>query len=213
MCRALARHAARLAALLLAACDLGSGSDATLLSPSPRSPQFEVPGGIVNAAGGNLRLRRVDLSIDTKLGTLEIGAVYNSKTRSWRWSFGPRYADDTFVDPGGAVHADLARFGVANGDAIPGTAWIKLDARRIQSLGGLVHEFDPDGRLACLRWTSDPYPRLDHRAQAIAGAPRTTEIRQCGAPGACATVASLTYDAGGRVVRIADRAGRVAEFD
>src|SRR5262245_43822182 len=98
MCRALAPHAARLAALFLAAGDLGSGSDSTLLSPSPGLPRFqepaalEVPGGIVNAAGGNLLLRRVDLSIDTKLGTLEIGAVYNSKTRSWRWSFGPRYA-------------------------------------------------------------------------------------------------------------------------
>ena len=54
MSRALARRTARLAALLLAACDLGKGSDTTLLSPSPGLPRFqepaalEVPGGTVN---------------------------------------------------------------------------------------------------------------------------------------------------------------------
>ncbi len=217
MIRVLVRRAARLALLLLAACDLGSGPGSTLISASPGLPRYQepaavpVPGGIVNAVGGNLLVRRVDLSIDTKLGTQEIGAVYNSKKRRWRWSWSMRYAGDAFVDATGAVHPNLL-WGIADGAVIPGSVWIKLDASRIQSLGGLVHEFDPDGRLAARRWASDSHPRLEHLAQVIAGAPRTTEIRQCGAPGACSTVASITYDAQGRVVAITDRAGRVADF-
>jgi RHS repeat-associated protein len=216
MPRDLARRAARLASLLLAGCDLGSASDPTLLAASPGLPRYQeagaiaVPGGTLNAAGGNLMIRRVDLSIDTKLGTQELAAVYNSKTRSWRWSFEMRWADDRLVDAQGAEHADLLRWGVGNGTVIPGSVWIKVDAWRIQSVGGLLHEFASDGRLAALRWQSGPHPRLEYLAQPIAGAPRTTEIRQCSAPGACSTVASLAYDAAGRVVAITDRAGRVA---
>ena len=35
----------------------------------------DVPGGSLNVAGGNLVVRRTDLSIDTRLGTEEIGAI------------------------------------------------------------------------------------------------------------------------------------------
>ena len=170
-------HLAALA--LLAAC--GGGSDSTpqaLLEASPGIPLYQeaalvaVPGGLVNAAGGNLLVRRIDLAIDTPLGTLELGATYNSKTRRWLFGFEASYDGMTFVDASGAVHANL--FWVANGAPIPGTAWIKRDATRIQSAGGLVHEFAADGRLAALRWASDAYPRLDHVAQPIAGSLRTT---------------------------------------
>ena len=208
----------RLAAVaLFAAC--GGGSDPApqaLLEASPGLPLYQevaavpVPGGVVNAAGGNLLVRRVDLAIDTRLGTWEIGAIYNSKTHRWLWSFETSYDGMAFVDPSGAVHANL--YWVADGALIPGTVWIKRDAARIQSAGGLVHEFAADGRLAAVRWASDAYPRLEHLAQEIAGRARTTEIRQCRAPGACSLVAQIAYDGAGRVVSILDRAGRLADF-
>jgi RHS repeat-associated protein len=205
-----------LATALLVACDLGSGSYRSLASATPGLPRFQaataiaVPGGIVNAAGGNLLLRRVDLAIDTRLGALEIGAVYNSKTRRWLWSWELRYTPASFVDGSGAVY--LFPGDLPDGTRIPGAVWVKLDASRIGSVGGLVYEFASDGRLAALRWESGAFPRLEYLAQTIAGEPRTSEIRQCGAPGSCAPVASIDRDAEGRVVRVSDRAGRAAEF-
>jgi hypothetical protein len=85
MLRDLLRRSDPIAALLLAVCCAG-GSDSgprSLLAATPGSPRFQepglvsVPGGQLNAAGGNLLVRRVDLAIDTKLGSWEIGAVYN----------------------------------------------------------------------------------------------------------------------------------------
>lgn len=217
MLRDSSRRCDSIAALLVAVCC--TGSDAGPQSPlaaTPGASRFEepglvpVPGGWINAAGGNLLVRRVDLSLDTKLGAFEIGAAYNSKTRRWLWSFDVHYDGTTFVDPSGARHENL--WAVADGTLVPGSVWIKLDAARMRSVGGLVHEFDAHGRLAAVHWTSDPYPRLEHLTQEVAGAARTTEIRQCGAPGACAAVAHISYDAGGRVASIVDRAGRVADF-
>ena len=77
----------------LTGCSGGSspGGHGAALSPVPGLPAYQipaaipVPGGVVNAAGGNLLVRRVDLAIDTHLGTREIGATYNSATRRWRW--------------------------------------------------------------------------------------------------------------------------------
>jgi len=211
------RRSDPIAALLLAVCCVGSDSEPqSLLAATPGSSRFQepglvsVPGGLLNAAGGNLLVRRVDLAIDTKLGPWEIGAVYNSKTHRWLWSFDTRYDGTSFVDPSGALHEDL--WYVAAGALVPGSVWIKVDASRMQSVGGLVHDFDATGRLAAVHWASDPYPRLEHVAQPIAGTPRTTEIRQCGSPGACSAVAYLSYDATGRVTSIVDRAGRVADF-
>ncbi len=212
-----ARRSVPIAALLLASgCGGSDPTPRSLLAASPGSPRFEepgsvrVPGGTVNAAGGNLLVRHAALSIDTKLGTWEIGAVYNSKTRLWQWSFDTRYDGSTFVDPTGAVHEDL--WYLADGALVPGSVWIKVDGTRMRSAGGLVHEFDAAGRLAVVRWASGPYPRLEHVAQPVAGAPRTTEIRQCGAPGSCAIVVALAYDTDGRLVSLVDRAGRVADL-
>ena len=44
-----------------------------------------VPGGFVNASGGNLVLIRTDLTIDTPLGTQALTATYNSASGRWRW--------------------------------------------------------------------------------------------------------------------------------
>lgn len=69
-------------AISLVALTLWPGcGPARTLAPTPGVPQYQqgalvaVPGGFVNAAGGNLILERVDLSIDTVLGTREIRAV------------------------------------------------------------------------------------------------------------------------------------------
>ena len=61
-------------------------------TPTGRSPirlplMLDVPEGQVNLAGGNLLHRRVDLSIDTLFGSLDVGPVYNSATGQWQWPF------------------------------------------------------------------------------------------------------------------------------
>jgi RHS repeat-associated protein len=205
--------------VLLPACSPGGSGlsgGVLALTAEPGLPRYQrpaaipVPGGIVNAAGGNLLVPRLDLSIDTRLGTRAVGAVYNSKTRDWLWSFDVRYDGSVFVDSTGARY-DCTN--VTDGDLIPGSVWIKLDAWRLRSVGGLVHEFDAYGRLAAIRWASAAHPRLEYDSEPIAGAPRTTEVRQCRAPGACATVYTVAYDAEGRVAEITDRAGRRAEYD
>ncbi len=178
-------------------------------------PQYQeiaalrVPGGLVNAIGGNLLVRRVDLSIDTRLGTREIGAVYNSALGSWLWDFEMRYDGASFLDPTGAVHETGS---LAPGAAIPGTVWVVMDADSVRTKGGLVHHFDADGRLAAIHWRGTAYPRLAATSQTIAGAPRTKKIRQCTAAGSCSDVFDIGYDSAGRVVAITDRAGRAASF-
>lgn len=201
-------------------CDLGSKDSepsgaGQYLQGLPGLPRYErpgaieVPGGLVNLAGGNLLLRRLDLSIDTKLGSREIFGSYNSSVSRWRWSFQMSYAAGNFVTPDGARHF---AHDVPVGRRIAGGVWVRHDVDRIRSVGGLVHEFDADGRLAAIHWLSGAYPRLEYLATEIAGAPRTTEVRQCEAPGVCAPVYDVEYDAAGRVTAIEDRAGRRAEF-
>lgn len=184
------------------------------LDPIAGAPQYQamafvrVPGGHVNVTGGNFLLRRVDLSIDTRLGPYAVEAVYNSADGTWRWRFETSYDGRTFVDPSGARHDVL---GLAAGEAIPGTAWVVLDARTLRTKGGLVHEFTEDGRLARVRWASSPTPSLEFRSDP-AHPGRTGEIVQCRAPGVCATFFSLDYDAAGRLLRVVDRTGREARF-
>jgi RHS repeat-associated protein len=185
------------------------------LLPTPGLPRHQsaaaiaVPGGFVNAVGGNLLIPRVDLSIDTRLGTHEVGAVYNSQTRAWLWSFDIRYDGWQFLDPTGAVHAAN---GVGDGEPFPGTAWVRLGDREVQTAGGLVHEFAADGRLAAVRWASRTYPRLEYVTETAGGAPRLARVRQCRSSTACADVYTVDYDAHGFVASITDRAGRRAEF-
>ena len=61
------------------------------------------------ASGGNLFVKRNDLIVDTRLGSWSVGAVWNSATGEWLWSFDPSLkptpAEHTvrFVDPSGYV--------------------------------------------------------------------------------------------------------------
>jgi RHS repeat-associated protein len=170
---------------------------------------FSVPGGRVVVAGGNLVVERADLSLDTRLGTHVVGATYNSADGAWRWSFEPTWDGTTFVDPSGARHA-LAT--LADGAAVPGTTWVRVDERTMKTKGGLVHRFAANGRLRHVRWSSSAYPRLEMAAASVAGAQRIVRIDQCTESSSCALAFEITRDGAGRVVRITDRAGRRAEF-
>jgi len=168
-----------------------------------------VPGGYVDVAGGKLLVRRSDLVLDTRLGREELGAIYDSKSLRWRWSFESSYDGTTFVDESGASFAVAA---LANGAAIPGTYWVKLDATRIMTKGGLIHVYGAGGLLVERYWSSDPYPRIRHQNTTLAGALRTTAIEQCTSSSACSGLFTLSYDGAGRLVSVLDRAGRRAEF-
>jgi len=194
---------------------LGCPPKAQKLAPAAGLPQYQeravvaVPGAVVNPLGGNLLVRRTDLSIDTHLGTREIGAAYNSASEQWLWSFDIHYDGANFVDPTGASHDTSA---LAPGDAIPGTVWVVVDADTIKTKGGLAHEFGADSRLHAVHYTSSEYPRLSYASELIAGEPRTVAIDQCMAPGDCEAVFAISYRTDGRVASIGDRAGRVVEL-
>jgi RHS repeat-associated protein len=185
------------------------------LSPATGLPQYQeraavpVPGAVVNPLGGNLLVRRTGLSIDTHLGTREIGAAYNSASEQWLWSFDTSYDGASFVDPTGAFHDTSA---LTPGDAIPGTVWVVVDADTVKTKGGLAHEFAPDSRLSAVHYTSAEYPRLAYTAETVGGASRTIAIDQCMAPADCETVFAISYGADGEVASISDRAGRLAEI-
>lgn len=173
-------------------------------------PNFvAVPGGLVDVAGGKLVVQRTDLVLDTRLGREVLGAVYDSAAGAWRWSFESRYDGATFVDESGASFAVGA---LAAGAAIPGTWWVKLDATRMATKGGLVHEYGAGGLLAARYWASDPYPRIVLRAASVAGAQRIVAMDQCTAAAACSPLFAFARDGAGRLVAITDRAGRRAEF-
>ena len=70
----------------------GDGQPADGLPLFQRPMAVALPGrATVNMAGGNLMVDRVDLSIDTRLGTQVYRAVYNATGRGWTWSFDLRY--------------------------------------------------------------------------------------------------------------------------
>jgi len=203
------RGAARLGGLLGIAAALGASC-----SPQPAAPragssearafgQLAVPGGRVELAGGNLLLGRTDLVLDTRLGPLAIGQVWNGADGLWRSSFDLRYAGGVFVDASGARY----ELGSLPAGPIPGTSWTKLDATRLRTRGGLLHEFGPDGRLLRQRWSSQPYPSIEYRSSGGA----TTAIEQCVAPADCRPLFTLVYE-GGLLTSIRDRAGREARF-
>lgn len=170
----------------------------------------------VNAAGGNLMLRRRDLHIDTQLGPYALGAVYNAGSqagRGWQWSFELRYDGSEFVDDTGARH-DLALVG--DGRAVPGTHWRRVSAHVVATRGGLLYVFDPEhADLVEIRRRSAPLPRLvfvKEQVPALQGSVRRTDrIDQCTVQG-CELVYDLEYDAqpGGehRLLGVSDRAGR-----
>jgi len=173
-----------------------------------------VPGGVVNTAGGNLLVRRVDLSLETRVGPLAVGATWNSAAGAWRWSFETSYQADVFVDGSGAVHP---LGGVAFGEAVPGTTWVRVDAARMKTKGGLVHEFDASGALAALYWSSDPETRAELAwSEVQPGAWRVNTMEQCFEDAAAGTVCeplfAFAWDGDARLASVTDRAGRTALF-
>lgn len=168
-----------------------------------------VPGGAVNAAGGNFRFERRDLALDTRLGRLAIGAVYNS-SGGWTWSFDLSYRNGSFRDESGASYALGS---LANGAPVPGTRWVKLDATRLKTKGGLLYEFDAaTGRLSAMRYSSAPYPILRFAQSQLGASWRTTAIEQCESASACTSLVALEYDASARISLARDFSGRVASF-
>ena len=212
--RPMDRAIAALGIVLIAT--LGCPPTAAKLAPAAGLPEYQeravvpVPRAVVDPMGGNLLVRRTDLSIDTHLGTQEIGAAYNSASGEWFWSFEISYDGLRFVDPTGAAHDTSS---LAPGEAIPGTVWVVLDADTVKTKGGLAHEFGADSRLVAVHYSSAEYPRLVYVSQWVAGAPRTVAIDQCMAPGDCETVFAISYGAEGGVAAITDRAGRLVEVE
>ena len=171
---------------------------------------LDVPEGRVNLAGGNFLHRRVDLSIDTLFGSLEVGAVYNSATGQWQWPFEMTYDGQVFLDDTGALH-DVSL--LADGEAIPGTHWVKLDAQRVKTKGGRVHHFNAlSHRLLAITGVDGMRPALIFFAEAIAGEVRTTGLSQCREGSVCQRVYAVEYDEGGCVNALEDRAERRAVF-
>jgi len=154
-------------------------------------------------------VRRMEFSIDTLLGTREVGAVYNSANRSWIWSFQISYDGEIFIDETGAVH-DVRL--VEEGKVIPGTHWRKLDEERISTKGGLVHHFDPlSHRLNRINWGENEYPSLFFYGEWVAGIHRAVAVFQCTSE-VCFDVYTIAYDEQGCVSSLEDRTGRKTEI-
>jgi RHS repeat-associated protein len=176
-----------------------------------QDPLFvQVPGGRVNTGGGNFHTRRTDLSIDTRVGSYALAAVYNSASGGWRWAHEMTYQGTAFVDDTGA---SFNLSSVPNGTAIPGTHWVRLDADSIKTKGGLVHDFSASGKLAAIHWLGFDYPQLRFTTQVVGGGTeRVTAIDQCTAATTCSNVFTLAYTASAQLQTVTDRANRVASF-
>jgi RHS repeat-associated protein len=181
------------------------------LGPADGAPEYQlagliaVPGGAVNAAGGNLMIERLDMSIDTVLGTREIRAVYNAHSGDWLWSFQVTYDGSEFRDPTGARH-DLDA--IADGAAIPGTVYVKADADTIETKGGWAFHFDANGKLSYVGWKTADYPRLQYIRTGD-----LLEIEQCPGASSCLLFYSIALNPAGDPLSVTDaRTGRIAEF-
>ncbi|MEE2662563.1 MAG: RHS repeat-associated core domain-containing protein [Myxococcota bacterium] len=167
-------------------------------------------GVLVNTAGGNGRLHRTDWTIETRLGTYRLGAVYNSTSGSWHSSFEMTFDGTTFVDDSGAQH-DVSP--LLPGMAIPGTYWVYVGPASIKTKGGRLHEFGASGRLARTRWVSDAYPSIEYIESVVAGESRISSANECSTAGSCSTLFSAVRDpASGAVTSIIDRAGRTSAY-
>jgi len=166
---------------------------------------IRVPGGWVNAGGGNLLVRRSDLSIDTLLGTQEIAASYNGATGEWIWSFQMAYDGTQFMDASGFSLA-VDRYG--DGGAVAGTHWVRIDADTMQTKGGMTYEFDAEGRLASQHWATFDYPRVQY----VYGVGELT-IEQCTVEGVCAAFFALALQEDGKPAQVTDaRTGRACAY-
>jgi len=165
----------------------------------------------VHLEAGNLSLDRVDLSLDTRLGLLEHGVVYNSASGRWSWRHEMTYVGGIFTDVSGAEHDVSA---LVDGAAIPGTYWVKIDDTQVRTKGGRVHLFDATtGRLRSTRWADGPFPVLRYEVENVAGVLRTTRIDQCVDDTSCSEQFVFHHDAAGCLDEVIDRAGRVARYE
>ncbi|MFP6565622.1 MAG: RHS repeat-associated core domain-containing protein [Myxococcota bacterium] len=192
--------------LFVAACLFGD-----TLRPAPgrfawAEPLFEeFDGAHVNLANGNLFLERRDLELDTWLGPVAIGAVYNSANAQWRWNFAMEHDGKRFTDQSGALH-DLQH--VVVGTEIPGTHWLKHSEEAVRSRGGLVFQFS-GGTLDAVHWNQHDYPRLAYTWSKMGGARQLERIEQClDAEAACLPLFEMSWDADGRLLSVRDRAAR-----
>ena len=158
-------------------------------SPAPHSGVKEyqreafakVPGGVVNMNGGNLLIRWKAFVLPTGLQTPEIPeAFYNSA--SGEWLFGPfqmTYLDGIFTDFSGAVYDTTS---VTDGEAIPGSSWIKVNSSTIMTKGQYVHEFNPDGALARRLWLGQICPWIEYIPGFNGAGAATLDVKQhdCG---------------------------------
>lgn len=168
-----------------------------------------VPGGSVVLAGGNLVVRQVDLSIDTRLSTFELSRTYNSADSVWRWSFELRRTASVFVDSTGAEH-DLSNSSA--GTPVPGTRWVDAGPAAIETRGGLRYEFASSGELAIIRYKTHDFPRIVLDWSPGSPRPRLAAIRQCVAVSTCSSVMTFQSTTTGRPLSVTDRAGRVVEY-
>jgi RHS repeat-associated protein len=135
-----------------------------------------------------------------------VGASFNTADRVWLWSFDVTYDGRTFKDDTGARYRAE---GVSDGAALPGSRWVRVDARRIKTKGGIVHVFDGQGRLAFMHRSSSEFPRIRFARDA---AGRVVRISQEPRAGVDEFLFDVVRDVAGNVVTLRDRADRRAEF-
>ena len=160
----------------------------------------------MNTKGGNLLLSRLDLSLDTPLGSQEIRAVYNSTSGDWLWSFQMRYDGRRFVEPSGAVYDPFApESGVLTPNGtLPGTHWVRVDANTLKTKGGLAYHFDAQGALDYVSWATLDYPRITFTPQ---------RVSQCLLATTCTPLFDLSLNGNGDPLQVTDaRTGRTASF-
>ncbi len=170
-----------------------------------------VPGGRVNASGGNLFLARRDMSVGTRVHEWAVGSAWNSATGRWQWSFDLSLVEPRPGQP--AIFTDATGYaaflkGVEVGKRIPGTRWFAHSAKAVRSAGGLIHHFDNEGWLARVHWASRAYPSIEFVRADVAGKSRVTRIDQCTSASTCSALYAMSFDGQGRIASITDHTGR-----
>ena len=138
-------------------------------SPDPGFADYQrlgfihVPGGVFNAPGVNFMHERIDIEVDTAVWAQSVGAIFNSANDQWQWSYAVEFDGSIFIDASGMRH-DVAA--VPDGNAIPGTHWVRVDATTIKTKGGRVYHFDALGRIDFLSWANTDYPQIKYVWQA-----------------------------------------------
>lgn len=165
-----------------------------------------VPGGFVNAAGGNLLIQRTAMSIDTLLGTQDFGETYNSGLGRWVWKHQISYDGSLLIDSSGI---QISLDGVADGDEVPGTAWVKVNSTRLRTKGGMLYTFDVDGRISHQHWATLDYPRIRY----VFSSDRLV-VEQCTSASLCTSFFDVSLRPDGRPISVVDtRTGRIAIYE